>query len=49
MAWIPSEAGSWGTVVYYRVLFGHEHANFSIQTTASINASSGRTSERSGK
>jgi hypothetical protein len=44
----PAKPDHGAPLVYYRVLFGHEHANFSIQT-ASINASSGRTSERSRK
>src|ERR1700737_571586 len=43
----PARPDHGAPFVYYRVLFGHEHAIFSIQTTASM--SSGRTSERSRK
>jgi len=39
MAWLPSEAGSWAPLLHDCVLFGQEHGNFSIQTTASIHAS----------
>jgi hypothetical protein len=37
----PAKPDHGAPFVHYRVLFGHEHANFSIQTTASSNASSG--------
>jgi hypothetical protein len=38
---LPPKPDHGAPFLHYRVLFGHEHATFSIQTTASINASAG--------
>jgi len=35
----PAKPDHGAPFLHYRVLFGHEHGNFSIQTTTSINAS----------
>jgi hypothetical protein len=37
----PAKPDHGAPFLRYGVLFGHEHANFSIQTTASINAGAG--------